>query len=211
MSLNRAFGIGLGLVMLCASSMRPAQAGFIFNVSQVGNDVVVSGSGALNTDALILQFAAGGTSYGINPGNGVIGVGTSTPYTAFTGLSGPAGFGTIPSFANGLISSANGDLVVLTMFNNRLYLPQSHISGGLLSGTSTYANRTLADVGLTPGTTAEYTWGSGPTADFIRVTVRSALPEPPSIVLLGATLAGVSIGRRKRSGARRRRCSLGSE
>lgn len=65
-----------------------------------------------------------------------------------------------------------------------IVVPFDYISGSELAGSSTYLNRTLADMGIKPGTSV-YSWGAGNTAGSIIFT--SEVPAP--LPLLGAASA----------------------
>lgn len=59
------------------------------------------------------------------------------------------------------------------------------MSGAPLSGSSTFANQTLASLGVTPGSYV-WTWGSGANADSPTLNIIApAVPEPSSLVLAG--------------------------
>ena len=72
-------------------------------------------------------------------------------------------------------------------------LTQSYVSGSSLSGSLTFENTSLADMGITPGIgIMTATFGSGDT-----LTV-NAVPEPSSLALagLGIVVAGWGLARR---------------
>ena len=77
---------------------------------------------------------------------------------------------------------------------NQLYVPQGYVSGDPLSDTSTYINQTFASLGVTPGT-YEWIWGTGSDKNFtldIEAPV-PPVPEPPSLALLAAAVAGLAL------------------
>jgi hypothetical protein len=57
----------------------------------------------------------------------------------------------------------------------QLILPQGYVSGTALSGTATWANQTLASLGLTPGQYV-YTWGANATADSLTINLLTTSP-----------------------------------
>jgi MYXO-CTERM domain-containing protein len=82
-----------------------------------------------------------------------------------------------------------------------VFVPAGYVSGGLLSGTATFAGQTLASLGATLGTYT-WTWGSGATADSmtLKVGTVTAVPEPSAYAL---ALAGLGVlgfwGRRQKA------------
>jgi hypothetical protein len=79
-----------------------------------------------------------------------------------------------------------------------LDVPAGYISGGLLSGSSTFDNTTIASLGFTPGTYV-FSWNSsvdsyvvGPAADdSITIQVGSAVPEPSTWAMMLIGFAGL--------------------
>jgi hypothetical protein len=70
-----------------------------------------------------------------------------------------------------------------------LIVPIGYVSGSALSDTSTYDNATFNSLGVTPGTYV-WTWGSGANADSFTLNIGAAVvPEPSSLLLLGAAFA----------------------
>jgi hypothetical protein len=117
-------------------------------------------------------------------------------FDAYTGVSGPASFGS-GSFT--LASSGAGDLVGIDMATRpegSLIVPHGYVSGAALSDSSTYNNATLTSLGVTPGTYT-WTWGTGVHADSFTLQIGpTAVPDSGStfallflslIALLGAT------------------------
>jgi hypothetical protein len=183
-------------------STLPAKAEFIATVEQVGSNVVVTGSGTIDTAGLT---SAGASVYGsaIAPSQGLISIGSPNGegVSLFTGITGPTTFG-----GGGFVApsdSGSGDKVTLYDALDQLALPVGYVSGSALSDTSTYDNTTLANLGVTPGTYT-YTFGSGATADTFIINAGAqapaAVPEPASLAVLpmaiGLTLLA-SRGRRK--------------
>ena len=85
----------LAIVIVCAFSIRPAQAGYIVTLKQVGSDVVATGSGAI--DLTGLSFFESGSFPGlIAADTGTIITGPTSampPANFFQGVSGPTSFG----------------------------------------------------------------------------------------------------------------------
>jgi len=65
----------------------------------------------------------------------------------------------------------------------------------VLSSTSTWIGKTFSTLGVTPGT-YDWTWGTGGNADSARLVIGNA-PEPATLALLAAGLAGLARARRR--------------
>ena len=188
---------GLIAAVALAIAPRRTDAAFTFTLSQVGNDVVITGSGTINFSALSLYVNGGGTTR-IYPAGALLYSG-STGFTSFNGfngggLKGPANFGT-----GGLIlpSSGTGSFVGIDGSDLVLLLPSGYTSGTSLTDTSTYLGQTFTTLGFTPGTYT-YTWGSGANADSLTIT---GVLEPTTWALLGfgALVVGAMNLRRRRA------------
>jgi hypothetical protein len=192
MNVRRSIAITATLAL--ASFGSRADAGFVINVTQVGSNVVATGSGSIDLAGLSFLFS-GVDSSGVNPGNGVIVIGPPviTSVDVYSGVTGPISFGG-GGFTHA--SSGNGDLVAIEGALGDIVVPAGYGSGTSLSGSATFDNTTIAGLGLTPGTYV-YTWGVGPSADSLTVNVA---PEPSSMVtgLIGMVLAGGAIVSRRR-------------
>jgi hypothetical protein len=135
-------------------------SGLIVTISEVGSDVIMSGSGSLNLTGLIEGSVQSG--WGIN---GTLGTWVIGPSSSFFGRKYqgnafsiyPTSFGsgyTAPtSFTGDAFGIQNGSL------GKDIIVPIGYTSGSPLSGTATFANKTISSMGLTPGTYL-YDWGS---------------------------------------------------
>ena len=169
-----------------------------FTIQQVGSDVVMTGSGSVNTAGLT-QGGTGSIKGFLNPSDTTFSVGPPTNSTIriWSGMTGNK-----PSIGPGsltLASSGTGDTFSLTTWNGGgLYLPVNYISGAALSGQSTFAGTTISALGLTIGNYT-WTWGSGANAGSAVMTI-GAVPEP-STYALGAIATGVmaAVARRRKA------------
>ena len=194
-----AVAIGFGL---CAP---PAQAAYTITIEQVGSDVVATGSGSINFDALAVYGDELDTSL-IAASGGAIIVGPTTPTddTYYSGVTGPITFGAGGEF---LADSGGGGIVGLGTFDEPsggvVAVPQGYVSGAPLgTSTATFTNTTISGLGLTPGAYV-WTWGDGATADsftldIASVGVAAATPEPATWAMMVLGLAGLALLRTRR-------------
>lgn len=159
-----------------------AQAAYTVTIVPDGADVVVGGAGTLNTTGLVLANQANGCGNGfIGPTIVCFGAGQTGLFVA-NALSTPlAGLTNGPSTQ---ASSGTGGYVII--FNRDLYLPAGYVSGAPLTSQSRYSGRTLAQLGLTAGTTFNATLPSG---DTVGVRVLAALSAPTASVASIPTLS----------------------
>jgi hypothetical protein len=177
--------IGVGLVLLAAASA--SQAVYTININQVGPDVVMSGSGSINTSS----FSSVGLIGPCLLGDGFIGtnalcVGSDTNGDWYPGALSPGI--SLPSVVPTAGSSSLGPNVFL--LGTELYLPANYISASLIANQTTFAGTTLAAIGLNVGTQTLFV----PSGDEIIINVGLAPPAAPaSIPTLGEyALLGLS-------------------
>jgi hypothetical protein len=189
MKLSKWAGVAaLGL----ASVGGPAEASVVIDMSEVGGNVVTTGSGTV--DLTGLSFTSSGEDAGfVFASLGSVAVGSSEADDFYSGAIGPASFGT-----GGFIIpfGQSGDLLGLigNVSPAEILVPHGYVSGTSLSGSSTYVGQTFASLGLTPGTYL-YTWGSGPTADSLTIKIgTAAIPEPGTwvMIMLGFAALGLA-------------------
>jgi hypothetical protein len=170
-----------------------ASGAFVFTISPFGANVVVNGSGSFNLSGLLITVPSS-SAVGpgvIAPGFAGLQAGSSPLVDEYRGfpvaISGPITFGS----GGGSLSTSDFGLRVgirgpsASGSGGALYLPTGYIAGTQLVSGSTYANHTLATLGLTPGSYV-YTWGS----DTLTVNI---VPEPSSWSLLGCGVLLVGI------------------
>ena len=181
----------------------PVQAEVLLKVQRIGADVVVSGSGTANildltsvgdsniwTNVMTdVQIYAGPDAFN----DGEVGL--------FSGLSGPLVLGSDPMVTEYPVSTgSSGDLFGILADTgssvSQLVLPKGYVSGSSLSGTTTFAGRSLAELGLTPGQVTTWTWGSGVFADSLRLEVLQSTTAVPTPAPFLAAVAAFRSSRR---------------
>ena len=147
-----------------------ASGNFNVTISQVGPDVVWSGSGSFNLAALT-SAGAGSVGGGYNSGIAVWAIGPNVAVDTYSGtITYPTSFGTS---AVGVTSNAGSTFGILPGGSGRLlYVPSGYVSNTNISGSSTYANTTIAGAGLTPGTYT-WSWGTGGNTSTLVMTISS--------------------------------------
>jgi len=154
-------------------------ADFTVRVSQVGPDVVWSGSGSFDLSALSLA-SSGTIQSGFQALGGIWAIGPSASIQRYGGVS-LTGYST--TFGNNLIvptpiSSGSTFGVLSGGVSGRLIIvPSGYTSNTFISGTATYTGATIASMGLTPGTYT-WAWGSGATSSSILMTIEGSSVTP---------------------------------
>lgn len=141
---------------------------FNVTITQVGNDVVWSGSGSFNLTELTLEgpdTMVGGYS----ASNAVWAIGPSTSVDKYSGtITYPTNFG---SGGSGVTSNTGSTFGILPGGSGRLlYVPSGYTSNTNISGTSTYANTTISAMGLSGGTYT-WSWGSAPNTSTLVMVI----------------------------------------
>jgi hypothetical protein len=143
-------------------------------VSQVGPDVVWSGSGSVNLSNLTFSQDTDGTGF-LQPTFAAFQIGPNIiiPISVYSSAisSYPNNFGTNTGYSP---SSGSGDTFGVTSFFNPsdLIVPRNYISGSYLSCSMTFINNTIAGLGLIPGTYV-WSWGSGGSVTRLVLTINS--------------------------------------
>jgi hypothetical protein len=187
MKASLKFAAGLFATALIAS---PAHASVVVQIAQDATDVVATVSGSLSTSGLTFYGAYGLSSF-LRPQVAVFSMGGLGD--EYVGVTGPSSFGT-----GGMVSQTgqSGDLFTLFGSGNRFAVPHNYVSGTPISSTVTYANQTIASLGLTPG---EYVY----TTPNDTITVQIAAPSVPepatwALMILGFGAVGAELRRRSR-------------
>ena len=204
----------MNLLKFCAfvalvAAASAANATFTINIVQSGPDVVMTGSGSIDTTGF--PGSLGLSSCGILTGavsSTSICVGSGSAADTYSNVLTPP----VSAVTTGLISqatTATGPAVYL--FNAVLGLPGAYVSGTPISNSSTFSGRTIAGLGLTNGATRTFTLPSGDTivlnvgAPIPPVaTATASIPTLSEYALVGLTLLMAMIGiaavRRGRTG-----------
>jgi hypothetical protein len=190
---------GVGAAMLIGLSAPSAQAGYVVDLTQVGSDVVATGSGPIDLTGLTFS---GNTSVSslVAPDAAIINTGTNSAVEdTYTGATGPASFGSgfLASFAN----SAAGDMVGIMGPGGEVIVPFGYVSDSPLSDTATYDGQTFMSLGVTPGR-YEWTWGSGANQNFTLV-VGTVVPEHSTWAMMLIGFAGLGFMGYQSAGQRR--------
>jgi hypothetical protein len=191
----------LAVVGCFIGSAWSAKAGLVITISQSGPDVVANGVGSLNfLDLTFSAFDFGGPYVDASQGAVLLGpLGSSTDIYVGS-ISGPTTFGSGGHHAaSSGTSTAPGNTGAGLVGTTEILVPGGYIAGNPFTVSSTWANSTIAGLGLTPGTYV-WTWGSTH-PDSLTVTVSgTAVPEPSTLMLFGigcVVLAGYRRARRR--------------
>jgi hypothetical protein len=143
---------------------------FNVTITQVGPDVVWSGSGSFNLAALT-SSGPGSLSSGFNAGQAIWGIGVSGLTDTYSGVTTyPTTFG---AGGVGVTSSSGSIFGILPGPSGRsLHVPSGYVSNATISGSATYASQTIAGMGLTSGTYT-WSWGTGGNTSTLVMTISS--------------------------------------
>jgi hypothetical protein len=205
---------------LILASPNVTRAELIINIYQSGNNVIVASVAGGTLDLANLTKSNSPTNIGsvLFPKSGYATVGPANAVANTSiysgGITGPSifgsGLGSENYYHNASSSSAaSGGVFGIYASSNgagtpEIYVSQGYTSGGIIPTiTDTFNSTTLSGLGLTPGTSFTYTWGSGAHADSLVVNVPA--PEPASITMV-ISAAVIGLGARRWS---RRRAARG--
>ena len=199
----------IALALLAGVSALPAHAAYVATITESAGNVVATGVGSINTTGAASTAAVAGTQLALVVPSGSLVefyIGDTLTSNQFTlasfaspGFSGPTtlGPGSDAVFADAMTGVNLGFSADATDFY--LYLPLGYASGDALgTSTATWNATMIAAMGLAAG---RYTWtlGTGANTDTFTITIiASTVPEPGSLPLIGAGLAGFGLLRRRR-------------
>jgi hypothetical protein len=202
----------LGAAMLIGLSAPSARAGYVVDLTQQGGNVVATGSGPIDLTGLTFFSADNFSGPELTPNGGddpfnmdILTGPRGQPFDIYTGLTGPASFGS-GGGAGG--DNASGDFVGMVGASD-LYVPQGYVSDSPLSDTATYDGQTFSSLGATPGT-YKWTWGTGPNQNFTLV-IGTVVPEPSTWAMMLLGFAGLAFMGLRSAGRRRTTATLDPE
>jgi hypothetical protein len=182
--------LATGLALFLTSPPPPSQA-LTLTMLEVGNDVVVSGSGTLNLTALqgpIPDF--NGVAF-VDPEFSSFLLGEATDFDVYSGtIAFPANFGSGTYFEtrDGGSGDALGPVQIFG-FGREIWVPAGYQSGEPINSSAIFPGQSLASLGVTPGIYT-WTWGSGADSDDLTLLVEESIPPVPGpLPLLGAAAA----------------------
>jgi hypothetical protein len=154
-----------------------ASGAFVVTITQVGPDVVWTGSGGFNLTSLTLVGSAPITSgFSANQAIWIAGADLISPGS--TGQQYGGASLTYPTtFASGAQtggpSSYTGSMFGVLpggVTGRTITVPDGYVSGNIISGSTTYANQTISSMGLSGGTYT-WSWGSAENASSLVMTI----------------------------------------
>ena len=179
-------------------TVQAAVPGAVIDITQVGANVVVTGSGVIDLSGLTFLGTGPLPGFGIIwPDAAEILVGTGN-VDLYTGATGPTSMGTGAETLADTGSGGQfgvGDLTGTTI----IFVPAGY-DGTTLSSSSTFDNTTLAKLGFSPGTYT-YTWAPSPTAEdgSLTINVTGGVPEPSTWAMMLAGFAALGYAGYRRS------------
>jgi hypothetical protein len=197
--MNRSV-LSLVLATLLIGAAGRADAAIIINVQQVGSDVVAMGGGSVDLTGLtLIQPFSAAAQIAADTAALLEGPTSATSFNIYSHATGPGvPFGTgVQTFA----TLGSGDVFGVDGVGGPIIsLPSNYTSGTSLSATDTYSGKTIASLGLTPGT-YNYTWGTGGSDHTLTVNIIAPVPEPASLAIwsLGALGCAIAGYRRRKS------------
>lgn len=196
------------IILASVVGILPAYGGVIVTATEIGGNVVFSGSGTLNIVFEELEYqnlpAVGGelraapppsSPFGFEPAAIVIGDGNYDSSSIEPDDGSPSiGPG------NGLFqaTSESGDVIGIVFSNPYILVPTGYESGDPLSGSAIFAGESFASLGIMPGTYM-WTWFTTTGKDSYTLQV---VPEPSTLAIasLGVMLLAMVRWRQRNKG-----------
>jgi hypothetical protein len=187
-----ATALGAASISACALLFGATAAAnasvYTVTMQQVGFDVFATGSGRFDLTALSQISGPLAQSAGVAPLFANLHL-SSGSFIIYSGISGPTSFGPGNTFTD--TSSAFGFPVGVIGSLGELHLPTGYISNLLLPASSdTFANMTLASLGVIPGDYV-WTWGSGTDQGTFELDIVGSVPLPAALPLFASGLVGL--------------------
>jgi hypothetical protein len=180
----------VGIVMVLAATGAEA-ATYTTTFTQSGGDVVAVGAGAFDLTGMTFSGSNLPEENRIISSLGFFLFGSGNFDVYDLTMTGPGVFGTGGQFSAAVWS---GDQVGIWSQLDRIYVPVGYTSGAALSNSATWLNKTLAELGLTQGTSS-YMFGEN-TYNVV-VGPSAVIPVPASLPLLLTALGAFGFARRR--------------
>jgi hypothetical protein len=216
----RIFFAALALIL----TTKTASAGVIIDVAQSGSNVVATISGSLgnlgtplfSTSLNELNNAGLRVAHDDNGNNPprrdkfIANLAGNYTISVYPWVSGPTvAWGNTPvnNTANGA-TVLNGIKMFTFIGGSQLNLNADYVFGTPITGTATFSNKTLAQMGLTNLGTYTSTFGSGINTDTVTFNIGSsggggaAVPEPSSLALVSIGAVAAAIRARRKAKAK---------
>ena len=197
-----------------------ASAAVIINVVQSGSDVVLSMSGSLSN--LGTPAFTGSTNFSRGAGISItrppdyeylnddeffLSKGGITTFSSYAPISVPGPSWGIDSGT--LSSSFTSSLDYFYFGNNGLATNISYLFGTAITGSATFNNQTLANLGLTNQGSYVYKFGSGANTDTVTFNIGGSgggggggeVPEPSTMAIFGLGAIGMAYRARRKAKA----------
>jgi len=170
---------------------QPAKALLVYNISEVGSDVVVQASGSLDFTGATSLGSTVVCPGGVSSSLAVICTGVPTAFNDKFAITGPSSFdGIVSGFST---SSLSGIATAFSGSSQIVAVDPSYSYGTPINSSATFSGTTLAALGFTPGLSGLIgTWAITGTSETIQVFLgppSASNPVPGPLPLLGAAAA----------------------
>ena len=188
--------IAMALGMMIGGNV--AKAGFVVELNETATGITQATTGGTVDINGLSVVGAGTNQTGAGLGYGSFSLGGSTNYVSLTGSFNLSPGPFWPS--NGArADSFTGNFIGIVNFGSGFQLlldPNTSVAGGIATigpASASVNGKTFADLGVTPGDSFVYSWGSGSNADFVTYNVvGSVVPAPSSYALMGLGLCCIT-------------------